>query len=655
MKRKKKPPSKSSVEVEIKPISKPQTKNIIEKKVIGDFEQKAKNIYKCVKVPLKSVIRHQYEHKIILENVNKITKIYINTLQFIKLFYLYRYENFGEYQNIDINFVLSALKTVCLPNNIEQKDEIQKNYVIMREFYDKYYKNLTQYQDLNYDGLATVFQYLAVEILTTYENNVRLRYYEYVRKFVNSFFMKKQYVEFYKLNYSKTKRKELISNLCKRNKLIVNDILNISDKKYSSDTVYHNFIDLHKKILLPNKTFTKELIYDVDDNPMEYFTCMFKMSKLTEQMNEKIYNLFPQRTSIIPRHIKLDTTTIINILMECDKIYYKNNIKSKNQEIWEKFFKLHKREFKKKGYKFNFSIITDGVSCSILFIKEEYAGKYVNISKKKIRERYIHNITETEKENLKDKTIIAIDPNKSDLLYCVDGMDKESNHFRYTQDQRRKETKIKKYRNIREELSKTVMENNNTVKDLETELSKNNDKNSLNFTKYCDYLVLKNNVNFKLWEHYQNYIYRKLNLNVYLNTLRSEQNLIKNINEKFGSPKDTIICIGDWEQYMQMKFKEPTKGKGFRDLFRKYGYIVYLVDEHKTSCKCSICEGDNENFRERISPKPNKTNKSLVHGLLKCKSCKMLWNRDENSSNNIYLIARRTILGLERPEYLKRQ
>ena len=49
----------------------------------------------------------------------------------------------------------------------------------MREFYDKYYKNLTYYKNLNYDGLATVFQYLAVEILTTYENNVRLRYYDY--------------------------------------------------------------------------------------------------------------------------------------------------------------------------------------------------------------------------------------------------------------------------------------------------------------------------------------------------------------------------------------------------------------------------------------------------------------------------------------------
>jgi hypothetical protein len=122
------------------------------------------------------------------------------------------------------------------------------------------------------------------------------------------------------------------------------------------------------------------------------------------------------------------------------------------------------------------------------------------------------------------------------MLYCVDGIDKERNHFRYTQDQRRKETRIKKYRNIREELSKTIIENNNTVKDLETELSKNKDKNSLNYNKYSEYLILKNNVNFKLWDHYQNYIYRKLNLNVYLNTLRSEQRLIKNINEKFGLP-----------------------------------------------------------------------------------------------------------------------
>lgn len=34
---------------------------------------------------------------------------------------------------------------------------------------------------------------------------------------------------------------------------------------------------------------------------------------------------------------------------------------------------------------------------------------------------------------IKNKKIVAIDPNMSDLLYCVDGDNKERNFFRYTQ------------------------------------------------------------------------------------------------------------------------------------------------------------------------------------------------------------------------------
>lgn len=37
-----------------------------------------------------------------------------------------------------------------------------------------------------------------------------------------------------------------------------------------------------------------------------------------------------------------------------------------------------------------------------------------------------------------------------------------------------------------------------------------------------------------------------------------------------------------------MKYKE----KGFRDLFRRNGFEVYLMDKFKTSCRCSICEGE---------------------------------------------------------------
>lgn len=51
-----------------------------------------------------------------------------------------------------------------------------------------------------------------------------------------------------------------------------------------------------------------------------------------------------------------------------------------------------------------------------------------------------------------------------------------------------------------------------------------------------------------------------------------------------------IVWFGDFEQKKHMKFKEPTKGKGMRTLFRKAGFPSYLVDEFRTSCRCSKCE-----------------------------------------------------------------
>ena len=252
-----------------------------------------------------------------------------------------------------------------------------------------------------------------------------------------------------------------------------------------------------------------------------------------------------------------------------------------------------------------------------------------------------------------DKKIIAIDPNKSDLIYSVDDVIKERNHYRYTQDQRRKETKVKKYKKIIEELKKEQI-NGKTVSGYESDLSKYT-KRTLNIEKYKEYLKEKNKVNNELFDFYQKKIFRKLKLNIYLNTLKSEQKMINKMKENYGKVEDSIICIGDWEQKKQMKYKEPTKGKGLRELLRKGGYEVYLVNEFRTSCKCSICEGVCETFRKRENPRPYRKGIISVHGLISCKNCKVLWNRDENSSNNIYMIARSAIVGLERPKYLQRE
>jgi len=300
-------------------------------------------------------------------------------------------------------------------------------------------------------------------------------------------------------------------------------------------------------------------------------------------------------------------------------------------------------------------IETDGVSCSILMLRNDLIGKRIpNIKIGSNTEQYIDELPDY--TNIKNKKIVAIDPNKADLIYCVNGDNKEAKEFRYTQDSRRKECKIKKYAKIILEFKKEKIDGK-TIIEYETELSKLNRK-TLIIKDFKDYIKKKSEINNKLYKFYEKYIFRKLKLNGYINKKKHEQKMINNFKKIFGKPEEVIIAIGDWEQKKQMKYKEATKGIGMRKLFRQNNYKVYLVDEFRTSCMCSICKteiGRCEKFQIRKNPKPYKSGNILVHGLLKCKTCNNVWNRDVNSAINIYRITKNAINGLERPKYLCRE
>ena len=94
-----------------------------------------------------------------------------------------------------------------------------------------------------------------------------------------------------------------------------------------------------------------------------------------------------------------------------------------------------------------------------------------------------------------------------------------------------------------------------------------------------------------------------------------------------------------------------------RTLFKKNDYKTYLVDEFRISCKCSKYNGGScEKFMVRENPKPFSNNLTLVYyGLIRCKSCSNVWNRDCNGAKNIYKIAYNSINKLERPSYLYRK
>ena len=298
-------------------------------------------------------------------------------------------------------------------------------------------------------------------------------------------------------------------------------------------------------------------------------------------------------------------------------------------------------------------IETDGISCSILMIRNDLIGKKVKVKKGSNKEQYIDSLTKSERDKLDDKNIVAIDPGKNSILYCVDDDSKDANEFTYTQNQRRKECKTKKYDMIVKNLKKYKIDGKD-ITEYETEISEFNRK-SLNVDEYKKYLKKKNEVNYKICNFYRKKIFRKLKLNGYINRKRSEQIMITNFKKQFGSGKDTIVCIGDYEQKKHMKFKEPTKGVGMRSVLRKAGYKVYLVDEFRTSCRCAKCEGGEcKKFLMFQNPKPDTENLILLHTLLRCKNECGIWNRDCNGAKNIHKISYNAVRGKERPKHLLR-
>jgi hypothetical protein len=632
-------------------------------------KEKPPEFFKSVKTSLKSILKHpEINTAIINSAVIKSNKIVIHTLQFLKLYLLDYYENNnGSLPVISKELINNTMKVVCGEKEEKRGKPPKQETVIMKDkltaFYKEHYSPTTQNDPIDYAGLNTVLDYLKEDVITMYENNIQLHYVDYVERFVNVVWKKKLITEkIRKLCKTKAERETRIRALCSELRKIKNDLLNVDTTILTSKPYYHKWITEQKRNVLPNKTKyeKKSIYYDLKCSPMDYFPSMIFMMKRAENELETINNVFPLRSSITPSYIRLDTTTLVNLLLrkeQGNKGFFKTegNLKKNEDKIWKFFFRTEKKLFRKSSYSFHHMISTDGIGVSVLLLRKDLVGKKLPIptgKKSGTKEMYIDELVDT--THLQNKKIIGIDAGKCDLIYCVDGSTKDAITFRYSQDQRRKETKLKKYNNIILAM-KTNKINDKTVIEYETELSHYNRK-TLDITRFKEYLQAKNRINHTLFGFYRKELFRKLKFGRHINTKRNEQNMINQFKKTFGNPDEVVICIGDWEQRKQMKYKEPTLGKGMRTLFRKNNYKVFLVDEFRTSCKCSNCDGGVcEKFRARKHPNKKKDELRLIHGLLRCKSGCGLWNRDRNGSSNIYKIAKNAINKLERPSYLCRE
>lgn len=189
-----------------------------------------------------------------------------------------------------------------------------------------------------------------------------------------------------------------------------------------TNKMFSNWKHTHLPYILPTE-MKKSIPYDVKVKPFSYLKGMIYMNSVLEQQDNKLFQPIPLRNNIIPKHIILDTTCLINFFSpEKDKEGNKikkgellSNVKENQNEVWSNFINLKNKIFKNKHYQFHHQIQTDGISCCLLFIRKDLKDKKWGSKVPVLQEQDFSTIEDLSKEQLdtlKNRNIIGCDPGK---------------------------------------------------------------------------------------------------------------------------------------------------------------------------------------------------------------------------------------------------
>ena len=679
---------------------------------------------------IMNVINYPTHINIINDIVVKVNKIIIHTCQFLKLYLIHLYDNKKDFPKINedfIGYIFMVLTIRKCGSGGYTDNNMPEQLKQLTKFYNEYYKPLTVNDEvIYYDKLNYVLAYEAIDIEKNINVNISEHFIQHLNKYINiTLEVKEKRDKITKDNKDAKVRKEKHKELTQEINKVKKDLTSFNELE--SDKKYHKWILEQRKLIYKSKTKFEEdnIYYDLKVKPQDYLKSVFyicrelekvynQIKKDNESINDeekkkkqiRLFNVIPLRTNIIQKSICLDSCGLINNFLDKSSKTDEGKNKDKNEEIknsqkyknrdiggnvhnidnynykqndnqkllWDYFFRTNKRVFKKNKYQFNYMIKTDGISVSILFVRVDDKGNPVKKQKgKKYKEQldceYIEKAELT--DELRKMKIVTIDPNDGgDLIYC--GSKNENDEletFRYTQNQRRLETRTKKYMKITEKVNNETKINNQTIKQIESTLSVLNSK-TVNYEEFKKYVTEKNKVNKILYTHYQQEFFRKFKLNKFINMQKSEAKMVENFKSKFGTPDKIIIVFGDHDKGQHnMKGLEPTICKKFRKIFKNAGYKVFLINEFRTSKLCNCCHQELDKFLTRASNKPRdkKNNKkTLVNGLLKHTVsnpegelnpllCTIIHNRDKNAVQNMLNIVEHIKKTGSRPEAYTRK
>jgi len=625
----------------------------------------SEQVYRIIKCPLKCVLkRYDTLHPIIEKAVMDMNEIVILSYQFIRMYLLNKFNNKQDLPTINKQFVLDVIKTISSPNTKrgqKTKEENIKNATgksDMKQFYNEEFSKLVSVKP-SYSNKTHILAITANEMITCINTNISTHFVKHLFKYINCLFKEPKSLEI-KKETDKEKCKELYKELNQEIRDLKSDLIN--NKIENSKEEYHSWIRENKGFLFPNKV-NKSVAYDVKCNPEKYIKFSFYINQKIEELGKRPYQVIPQRNNIVPKSITLNSNGIVDLIDDKKQTIFQYNkselvlhAKKHQKHIWSKILKLEKKDiFKQKEYVFYNQIITDGFSCSLLFILKKYKDKVFGDKLPQLNnEMEFTKVEDLSKEKCDEYLtnkykLVSLDPGK---IRPITMIDENNKFFKYTACRRRFETytKISNYIILQEKKKNGIVE--------KEKKSPNYNSRTLNQEKYKHFITNKTILNNDVKEFYQKPLFRKLAFRRFIRTKQSEVKLLNEIEntyltkEEIKQGKKIVILHGDYSRTSQMKGCISTPNIGMKKLLLSRFDIVE-INEFNTSKLYNKTLKEMEN----VSVKRKKHKKSL-HEILTPKeetNCSIFVNRDVNACKNILLLGKCYLESQTRPEEFTRK
>ena len=573
--------------------------------------------HRTIKCSLKSIVRDETIIPQIEAIVLNCNAIVIEAYQFIRLFCLTKYAAKDvALPQLDEKFILYCLKATGTRDNRGRKAQNESLQAELDAFYENEFKSLPAHEDkFDLRCYGYLLPYLATQMHTAIHNNLKEHFVTRLLRFIN------KTAEMYDEDLDKVEARKARRGL--KNAIFENDASLVPDR-------YKAWYKDYRRFIAPSE-WDKSLSYDAKAYPERYLASSFYMNSVLEKMECKLFQPLSLRTSIVPHYITIDTASLMSFFAGKGQSALQMKIKENQEWFWNKLFNLDRRVFRQKGYDFNYTLQTDGVAVSLLFVHKHYSGtkKCPNtITGERPTPPSIDTFDENHCQPLKERTVVGVDPGKFNIVYMTDGEKK----LRYTAYQRRTETMAK--RNQRILLTEKQKRN---IIERETELSDSNSK-TVDVDAFKEYVRAKNSMNADLRDFYGLALHRKMKWRQFVYTRRSEDKFLSRMRQLYGD--DALVAYGNWSRTTQMRHFVPTKGVGMRRLISRH-FETVLINEFRTSKLCCNCSKELSHVKIEQGESKKKLFRCLV-----CEECerseskkRVFVTRDLNSALNIRRLA----------------